>query len=111
VCACCKITHTHTHTHTHTVAGPYPLPLRPCGTQVSQQLLEFLHKYVAEVVTDAALYQEHAGKPEVDIDDIRLAVQVLAIVAREAWVCTSDRGPGRLSVLRCGNSRPARHPS
>eukprot|EP00802_Teleaulax_amphioxeia_P032205 Tamp_36051.p1 GENE.Tamp_36051~~Tamp_36051.p1 ORF type:complete len:155 (+),score=43.03 Tamp_36051:24-467(+) len=43
--------------------------------KVSQQLLEFLHKYVSEVVTDAALYQEHAGKPEVDIDDIRLAVQ------------------------------------
>ena len=92
---------TQTQTHTpHTVAGAGPLPLRPCGTQVSQQLLEFLHKDVAEVVTDAALYQEHAGKPEVDIDDIRLAVQVLATAAREACVCASERGPGRLSVLR-----------
>ena len=39
-------------------------------------MLEFLHKYVAEVVSDAAVYQEHAGKPEVDIDDLRLAIQV-----------------------------------
>ena len=45
-------------------------------SQVSQLLLEFLHKYVAEVVSDAAVYQEHAGKPEVDIDDLRLAIQV-----------------------------------
>ena len=44
--------------------------------QVSQLLLEFLHKYVAEVVSDASVYQEHAGKPEVDIDDLRLAIQV-----------------------------------
>jgi hypothetical protein len=44
--------------------------------QVSQLLLEFLHKYVAEVVSDAALYQEHAGKPDLDIDDLRLAIQV-----------------------------------
>jgi len=43
--------------------------------KVSQLLLEFLHKYVAEVVSDAALYQEHAGKPDLDIDDLRLAIQ------------------------------------
>lgn len=43
--------------------------------KVSQLLLEFLHKYVAEVVSDASVYQEHAGKPEVDIDDLRLAIQ------------------------------------
>ena len=66
--------------------------------QVSQQLLEFLHKYVSEVVTDAALYQEHAGKPEVDIDDIRLAVQVraAACAGASAW----DGG----GMLRGGNS-------
>ena len=40
-------------------------------------MLEFLHKYVAEVVSDATVYQEHAGKPEIDIDDLRLAIQVL----------------------------------
>ena len=44
--------------------------------QVSQLLLEFLHKYVADVVSDAAVYQEHAGRSEVDIDDLRLAIQV-----------------------------------
>lgn len=42
-------------------------------TQVNHLLLEFLNKYVAEVVSDATSFQEHASKPELDTDDIRWA--------------------------------------
>jgi len=71
--------------HSTSLASSRPAPaltqpscrVRRFFVQVAQLLLEFLHKYVAEVVSDAAVYQEHAGKPEIDIDDLRLAIQVL----------------------------------
>jgi hypothetical protein len=39
--------------------------------QVAHVLLEFLHKYCAEVCQDATSFQEHANKPEIDIEDVR----------------------------------------
>lgn len=45
--------------------------MTPSPVQVNNLLLEFLHKYVAEVVTDATSFQEHANKPELDTDDVR----------------------------------------
>eukprot|EP00288_Rhodomonas_lens_P012109 CAMPEP_0177749466 /NCGR_PEP_ID=MMETSP0484_2-20121128/32503_1 /TAXON_ID=354590 /ORGANISM="Rhodomonas lens, Strain RHODO" /LENGTH=136 /DNA_ID=CAMNT_0019264455 /DNA_START=188 /DNA_END=595 /DNA_ORIENTATION=+ len=43
--------------------------------KVNHLLLEFLHKYVSEVIQDAAVFQGHAQKNELDLDDVRLAIQ------------------------------------
>jgi hypothetical protein len=53
------------------VLTPKPQFLILNPTQVNHLLLEFLNKYVAEVVSDATSFQEHASKPELDTDDIR----------------------------------------
>jgi transcription initiation factor TFIID subunit 9B len=48
---------------------------------VLHQLLEFSHRYTTQVLTDASVYAEHAGRPgKVEIDDVVLAVQ-----ARVGW--------------------------
>jgi transcription initiation factor TFIID subunit 9B len=43
--------------------------------RVIPQLLEFMHRYVREVLEDAAIYANHAGKTGLDLDDVRLAIQ------------------------------------
>mmetsp|Transcript_1355 Transcript_1355/g.3520 ORF Transcript_1355/g.3520 Transcript_1355/m.3520 type:complete len:228 (+) Transcript_1355:38-721(+) len=45
---------------------------------VAQQLLEFMHRYVAEVFDDAADYTEHAGRSEITVEDTRLALSLAA---------------------------------
>lgn len=48
---------------------------------VLHQLLEFSHRYTTQVLTDASVYAEHAGRAgKVEIDDVVLAVQ-----ARVGW--------------------------
>ena len=48
---------------------------------VLHQLLEFSHRYTTQVLTDAGVYAEHAGRGgKIDMDDITLAVQ-----ARVGW--------------------------
>ncbi len=48
---------------------------------VLHQLLEFSNRYTQQVLTDARVYAEHAGRQEkVDYDDVVLAVQ-----ARVGW--------------------------
>ncbi|KIP09203.1 hypothetical protein PHLGIDRAFT_45466, partial [Phlebiopsis gigantea 11061_1 CR5-6] len=48
---------------------------------VLHQLLEFSHRYTAQVLSDALVYAEHAGRSgKIDQDDITLAVQ-----ARVGW--------------------------
>ncbi|KXN86364.1 Transcription initiation factor TFIID subunit 9 [Leucoagaricus sp. SymC.cos] len=48
---------------------------------VLHQLLEFSHRYTAQVLTDASVYAEHAGRGgKVEMDDVTLAVQ-----ARVGW--------------------------
>ncbi|KAG8936629.1 Transcription initiation factor TFIID subunit 9 [Tulasnella sp. 419] len=43
---------------------------------VLHQLLEFAHRYTSQVLSDALVYSEHAGRGGmVDEDDVRLAVQ------------------------------------
>ncbi|KAJ3075451.1 hypothetical protein HDU98_008069 [Podochytrium sp. JEL0797] len=42
---------------------------------VLPMLNEFLHRYVLDVVGDAQLFAEHAGRGDVEVDDVRLAVQ------------------------------------
>ncbi|KAJ3085675.1 Transcription initiation factor TFIID subunit 9B [Quaeritorhiza haematococci] len=43
--------------------------------KVIPQLLEFTHRYVVDVLTDAQLFAEHAGRSELDLADVRLAVE------------------------------------
>ncbi|CAI2166807.1 9874_t:CDS:2 [Funneliformis geosporum] len=43
--------------------------------KVAQQLLEFAHRYTVDVIQDASAYAEHAGKNDIDIDDVKLAIQ------------------------------------
>ena len=48
---------------------------------VLHQLLEFSHRYAMQVLTDASVYAEHAGRAgKVEMDDIVLSVQ-----ARVGW--------------------------
>ncbi|WCJ32223.1 Transcription initiation factor TFIID subunit 9 [Euphorbia peplus] len=43
--------------------------------RVIHQFLELWYRYVADVLTDAQVYSEHAGKSTVDCDDVKLAIQ------------------------------------
>ncbi|KAI8147551.1 transcription initiation factor IID, 31kD subunit-domain-containing protein [Fennellomyces sp. T-0311] len=43
--------------------------------RVVPQLLEFAHRYATDVLQDALIYGEHAGKADLDLDDIQLAIQ------------------------------------
>ena len=48
---------------------------------VLHQLLEFSHRYTAQVLSDGLVYAEHAGRPnKLEMDDVTLAVQ-----ARVGW--------------------------
>jgi transcription initiation factor TFIID subunit 9B len=48
---------------------------------VLHQLLEFAHRYTGQVLQDAQVYSEHAGRSgRVEMDDVTLAVQ-----ARVGW--------------------------
>lgn len=48
---------------------------------VLHQLLEFSHRYTTQVLSDALVYSEHAGRAgKIDMDDVVLAVQ-----ARVGW--------------------------
>merc|ERR1711916_128879 len=42
---------------------------------VVDQLLEFTHRYVGQVLADARVYSKYAKKPAVDLADARLAIQ------------------------------------
>ncbi|KAI3949176.1 hypothetical protein MKW98_026556 [Papaver atlanticum] len=42
---------------------------------VIHQFLELWYRYVVDVLTDAQVYLEHASKPAIDPDDIKLAIQ------------------------------------
>nr|POE74218.1 transcription initiation factor tfiid subunit 9 [Quercus suber] len=43
--------------------------------RVIHQFLELWYRYVVDVLTDAQVYSEHAGKPAIDCDDVKLAIQ------------------------------------
>jgi len=48
---------------------------------VLHQLLEFSHRYTSQVLSDALVYAEHAGRAgKLDMEDVSLAVQ-----ARVGW--------------------------
>ncbi|TXG68331.1 hypothetical protein EZV62_003266 [Acer yangbiense] len=43
--------------------------------RVIHQFLELWYRYAVDVLSDAQVYSEHAGKTTVDCDDIKLAIQ------------------------------------
>lgn len=43
--------------------------------RVVHQFLELWYRYVVDVLTDAQVYSEHAGKAAIDCDDVKLAIQ------------------------------------
>ncbi|KAA8540242.1 hypothetical protein F0562_024195 [Nyssa sinensis] len=43
--------------------------------RVVHQFLELWYQYVVDVLTDAQVYSEHAGKTAIDPDDVKLAIQ------------------------------------
>lgn len=48
---------------------------------VLQQLLEFSHRYTSQVLSDALVYADHAGRSnKIELEDVSLAVQ-----ARVGW--------------------------
>ncbi|KAI3835761.1 hypothetical protein MKX03_035893 [Papaver bracteatum] len=43
--------------------------------RVIHQFLELWYRYVVDVLTDAQVYSEHASKPAIDPDDVKLEIQ------------------------------------
>ncbi|KAF7038911.1 hypothetical protein CFC21_049006 [Triticum aestivum] len=43
--------------------------------RVLHQFLDLAYRYVGDVLGDAQVYADHAAKPQLDADDIRLAIQ------------------------------------
>ncbi|KAH6598643.1 hypothetical protein BASA50_003679 [Batrachochytrium salamandrivorans] len=39
------------------------------------QLLEFAHRYVQDVLQDSQVFADHAGHKELEVDDVRLAIE------------------------------------
>ncbi|XP_065287651.1 transcription initiation factor TFIID subunit 9 [Dermacentor albipictus] len=46
--------------------------------RVINQMLEFTYRYVTNILEDARLFSNHAKKRAVDVDDVRLAIQMQA---------------------------------
>eukprot|EP01080_Neovahlkampfia_damariscottae_P005789 gene5789-9610_t len=42
---------------------------------VVEQFLEIIYRYVSNVLNDSVVYQNHAGRSEIDVDDVRIAIQ------------------------------------
>lgn len=73
---------------------------------VLHQLLEFSHRYTAQVLSDALVYAEHAGRAgKIEMDDIVLAVQARVgwefggRIPKEVCVCVSPQN-GILVLIR-----------
>merc|ERR1712137_650280 len=43
--------------------------------RVINQFLEFMYRYVADVLQDAKIYSEHANRDKIELSDVTLAVQ------------------------------------
>ena len=44
--------------------------------RVVNQMLEFSYRYVTNILEDSRVYSQHARKKTVDIEDVKLAVQM-----------------------------------
>ena len=70
--------------------------------RIITQLLEFVYRYVTNVAEDAKLVSNHAKKKLVDVDDIRLAVQMY----NEQNYNTPPSRDVLLEMARSKNSNP-----
>eukprot|EP01118_Nematostelium_gracile_P000112 TRINITY_DN10101_c0_g1_i1.p1 TRINITY_DN10101_c0_g1~~TRINITY_DN10101_c0_g1_i1.p1 ORF type:complete len:185 (-),score=47.94 TRINITY_DN10101_c0_g1_i1:186-740(-) len=43
--------------------------------RVVNMLMEFMHRYVSEILLDSQGYASHAGRSTIDLDDVRIATQ------------------------------------
>ncbi|KAG2377379.1 hypothetical protein C9374_009290 [Naegleria lovaniensis] len=43
--------------------------------RVTEQLLELVYRYVYEVIEDSFVYMDHAGRSDLDLEDVRLSIQ------------------------------------
>ena len=43
--------------------------------RVIEQLLELVYRYITEVIEDSYVYMDHASRSDLDLEDIRLAIQ------------------------------------
>ena len=50
--------------------------------RVLHQLLEFMHRYCAEVFQDGADYAEHSGRSQLECEDVQLAVRLKAAASQ-----------------------------
>ncbi|CAG8452171.1 7052_t:CDS:2 [Paraglomus brasilianum] len=51
------------------------LGVRDHEPKVVQQLLEFAHRYTIDVLQDALIYAEHAGRTDINVNDVKLAIK------------------------------------
>ena len=73
---------------------------------VLHQLLEFSHRYTSQILSDALVYAEHAGRPgKVEMEDVTLAVQ-----ARVGWEF-GGRVPKEVCLIHPSTSPPVDEPS
>uniref|UniRef100_A0A453G2Z8 Transcription initiation factor TFIID subunit 9 n=1 Tax=Aegilops tauschii subsp. strangulata TaxID=200361 RepID=A0A453G2Z8_AEGTS len=48
--------------------------------RVVHQFLDLAYRYVGDVLGDAQVYADHAAKPQLDADDVRLAIQAKVLL-------------------------------
>ncbi|CAL4923101.1 unnamed protein product [Urochloa decumbens] len=48
--------------------------------RVVHQFLDLAYRYVGDVLGDAQVYADHAGKAQIDADDVRLAIQAKVLL-------------------------------
>ncbi|KAM3335541.1 hypothetical protein ACQJBY_029813 [Aegilops geniculata] len=48
--------------------------------RVVHQFLDLAYRYAGDVLGDAQVYADHAGKPQLDADDVRLAIQAKVLL-------------------------------
>ncbi|XP_013790943.1 transcription initiation factor TFIID subunit 9-like [Limulus polyphemus] len=70
--------------------------------RVINQMLEFTYKYVTTMLDDARLFSSHAKKKNIDVDDVRLAIQ---LQMDKSFTCPPPRDL-LLEVARQKNSTP-----
>lgn len=46
-----------------------------CEPKVIQQFLEFMYRHTTQVLEEGMLFSQHAGREELNLDDVRLALQ------------------------------------
>ena len=56
--------------------------VRAYEPRVLHQLLEFMHRHCAEIFQEGGLYAEHAGRSQLECEDVQLAVRLKAAASQ-----------------------------